>query len=153
MKYAGYQLTSDVLITYKGRLYIPTCDTLKKFILDELHKRPYVGHPGYQKMITNLRKLFYWPRMKKDIADYLVKCLECQQVKVENQHLVGLLQPMPIPQWKWETISMDFITGLSKMTKQNDAIMVVVDKLSKVSHFIPVKSTCKEIDIAIIFMK
>ena len=91
--------------------------------------------------------------MKKDTADYLVKFLEFQQVKVENQHLAGLLQSMPIPQWKWETISMDFITILSKTTKQNDAIMVVVDKLSNVSHFISVKSTCKAIDIVIVFMK
>jgi hypothetical protein len=64
-----------------------------------------------------------------------------------------LLQPLPIPEWKWETISMDFITGLPKSIKQNDAIMVVVDKLSKDYHFIIVKSTCKAIDIAIIFMK
>jgi hypothetical protein len=91
--------------------------------------------------------------LKKDIADYLAKCLECQQVKAEHQHPVGLLQPLPIPEWKWETISMDFITGLPKSTKKNDAIMVVVDKLSKVAHFIPVKSTCKEIDITSIFMK
>jgi hypothetical protein len=64
-----------------------------------------------------------------------------------------LLQPLPIPEWKWETISMYFITRLPKSTKQNDAIMVVVEKLSKVAHFIPVKSTCKAIDIANIFMK
>jgi hypothetical protein len=126
---------------------------LKRFILDELHKIPYTGHPGYQKMITTTKKLFYWSRMKKDIDDYLAKCLECQQVKVEHRHPTGLLQPLPIPEWKWETISMDFITGLPKSTKQNDTIMVVVDKLSKVAHFIPVKSTCKAIDIANIFMK
>jgi hypothetical protein len=63
------------------------------------------------------------------------------------------LQPLPIPEWKWETISMDFITGLPRSTKQNDTIMVVVDKLSKVAHFIPVNSTCKAIYIANIFMK
>jgi hypothetical protein len=113
--------------------------------LDELHKRPYVGHPVYQKMITALRKLFYWPRMKKDTTNYLAKCLDFQHLKVEYQHPVGLLQPLPILEWKWETISMDFITGLPKTTKQNYAIMVVVDKLSNIVHFIPVKSTFKEI--------
>jgi hypothetical protein len=153
MKYEGYQMFNDGLLTYKGRLYILNCDDLKRFIMDELHKRPYTGHPGYQKMITTTRKLFYWPRLKKDIVDYLAKCLECQQVKAEHRHPAGLLQPLPIPEWKWETISMDFITGLPKSTKQNDAIMVVVDKLSKVAHFIPIKSTCKEIDISSIFMK
>jgi hypothetical protein len=78
---------------------------------------------------------------------------EFQQVKVEHMHPTGLLHPLRILEWKWETISMDFITGLPKSTKHNDAIMVVVDKLSKVAHFILVKSTCKAIDIANIFMK
>jgi hypothetical protein len=64
-----------------------------------------------------------------------------------------MLHPLPIPEWKWETISMDFITGLPKSSKQNDSIMVVVEKLSKTSHFIPFKSTCKAIDIVNIFMK
>jgi hypothetical protein len=91
--------------------------------------------------------------LKKYIAEYLGKCIECQQVKAEHRHPAGLLQPLPIPEWKCETISMDFITGLPTLTKQNNAIMVVVDKLSKSAHFILVKSTCKEIDITIIFMK
>jgi hypothetical protein len=74
MKYEGYQLLNDVLVTYKGRLHIQNCDDLKRFIMDELHKIPYIGNPNYQKMITTTRKLFYWPRLKKDIADYLAKC-------------------------------------------------------------------------------
>jgi hypothetical protein len=105
-----------------------------------------------EKMITTTRKLFYWHGMKKDIADYLTKCLECQHVKVEHRNPSELLQPLPILEWKWETISMDFITGLTKSTKWNAPIMVVVEKLSKVVQFIPVKSNCKEIDISIIFM-
>jgi hypothetical protein len=121
--------------------------------MDELHKRPYTGHPGYQKMITATRKQFYWPGLKKEVAKYLAQCIECQQVKEEHRHPVGLLQPLPILEWKWETISMDFITGLPTSTKQNEAIMVVVDKLSNSAHFIPIKSTCKAIDIAQLFMK
>jgi hypothetical protein len=153
LKYEGYQLLNDIPLTYKGRLYIPNCDDLKRFIMDELHKIPYTSHLDYQKMFTTTRKLFYWPRLKKDIVDYLAKCLECHQVKEKHRHPTGLSQPLPIPKWKWETISMDFITRLSKSTKQNDAIMVVVGKLSKVAHFIPVKSTCKAINIDSIFMK
>jgi hypothetical protein len=141
------------LLTYKNRLYILECDDLKRFKMDELHKIPYTGHPGYQKMITTTRKQFYWPGLKKDIAEYLAKCIECQQVKAEHRHPAGLLQPLPIPEWKWETISMDFITRLPTLTKQNDTIMVVVDKLSKSAHFIPIKWTCKAIDITSIFMK
>jgi hypothetical protein len=141
------------MFAYKKILYIPNCDDLKRFIMDELHKRPYTGHPGYHKMITTTRKQFYWLGLKKDITDYLAKCLECQQVKVEHRHPAGLLQPLPIPKWKWEINSMDFITELPKSTKKNDAIMVVVEKLSKSTHFILVKSTCKAIYIANIFMK
>jgi hypothetical protein len=121
--------------------------------MDELHKRPYTAHPGYHKMITATREEFYWPGLKKDIAKYLAKCIECQQVKAEHRHPTRLLQPLPILEWKWETISMDFITRIPTSTKQNDVVMVVVDKLSKSTHFIPVKSTCKAIDIANVFMK
>jgi hypothetical protein len=81
LKYKGYQMMNDGLLTYKGRLYIPNCDKLNIFIMDELHKIPYTGHPGYHKMITATRKLFYWPGLKKDIVDFLAKCLECHQVK------------------------------------------------------------------------
>jgi hypothetical protein len=72
------------LLTYKRRLYIPDCDKLKRSIMDDLHKIPYTGHPGYQKMITATGKQFYWPVMKKEIAKYLAKCIECQQVKEEH---------------------------------------------------------------------
>ena len=97
MKYEGYQMLNDGLLTYKGRLYILNCDNLKFFRMDELHKIPYIGHPGYQKMIIATRKLFYWPGLKNDIADYLAKCLEFQQVKVEHQHPSGVFHPLPIP--------------------------------------------------------
>ena len=89
IKYEGYQMIDGGLLTYRNRLYIPNCDDLKRFILDELHKRPYSGHPGYQKMITATRRQFYWPGMKKDIAEYLSKCIECQQVKEEHRHPAG----------------------------------------------------------------
>jgi hypothetical protein len=67
LKYEGYKMLNDDLLTYKGILYIPNCEYLKRFIMDELHKRTYIGHHGYHKMITATRKLFYWPRLKKDI--------------------------------------------------------------------------------------
>jgi hypothetical protein len=153
IKYEGYHMLDEGLLTYINRFYIPSCDDLKRFIMDELHKRPYTGHPRYPKMITTTRKQFYWHVLKKDIVDYLAKCLGSWKVKVEHRHQTSFLQPLLILEWKWETISMDFITGLPTTAKQNDAIMVVVDKLSNFAHFVPVKSTCKEIDIANIFMK
>jgi hypothetical protein len=121
--------------------------------MDKFHRQIYVGHPGYQKMVKLVRHLYYWPRMKHDVSQYIEKCLECQHVKVEHIHLVGLLQPLQIPEWKWEIISMYFVIGFPKTIKQHDAIMVVVDKLRKETHFIPIKSTFKSIDIANVFIK
>ena len=91
--------------------------------------------------------------MKKDIDEYISRCMKFQHMKVEHQHLAGLLQPFPVPEWKWEVISMDFITGLPMTWRQHDSIMVVVDKLTKEAHFILVKSTHKTNDIANIFIK
>ena len=102
------------LLYYKNRLYIPNVESLKREILDEYHKQPYAGHPGYQKMLTALKKKFFWPGMKRDVAEYLSRCMECQLVKVEHQHPASLLNPLPIAEWKWDTVSMDFITGLPK---------------------------------------
>jgi hypothetical protein len=83
----------------------------------------------------------------------LLNAWSVNRVKFEHRHHVGLLQPLHIPEWKWETISMDFITGLPKTVKQHDVIMVVVDKLRKEAHFIPIKSTFKAIDVSNVFMK
>ena len=91
--------------------------------------------------------------MKNEVAEYIARCIDCQQVKAEHQHPTGLLQPLPIPNWKWEIISLDFITGLPKNQKQNDSIMVVVYKLSNSTHFIHVKKTHKAANIANIIMK
>eukprot|EP00253_Pinus_taeda_P030817 PITA_30817 len=91
--------------------------------------------------------------MKKNVAEYLARCLECQQINAEHQYPAGLLQPLPIPEWKWETISMDVIIGLPKTNKNTDSIMVVVDKLSKEAHFILVQSTYRVVQIANIFMQ
>ena len=91
--------------------------------------------------------------MNTEVAEYIARCFECQQVKTEHQHPTGLLQPLPIPSWKWEIISLYFITGLPKKQNQNDSIMVVVHKLSTTTHFIPVKTTYKAANITDIFLK
>ena len=100
-----------------------------------------------------LRKDYFWPNMKNELDEYIAKCFECQQVKTEHQHPTGLLQPLPIPSWKWEIISLDFITGLPRNQNLNDSIMVVVDKISKETHLIPIKTTYKAANIADIFLK
>ena len=138
---AKYTQNQRGMICYKNRLCIPNVEYLKKEILDEYHKQPYGGHLGYQKMLTALKKELFWPRMKRDVAEYLARCMECQLAKVEHQHPTGLLNPLPIAEWKWDTVSIDFITGLPRTKYQHDSVMVVVDTLTKAAHFIPVKST------------
>jgi hypothetical protein len=82
--------------------------------------------------------------MKKEIVEYIAKCLECREIKDKHRHPFGLLDPLPIPEWKWEGVTMNFITKLPRTSNQHDSIMVVVDKLTKVVHFIPVKLTHKQ---------
>jgi len=114
---------------------------------------PYVGHLGYQKNIASVNRQYYGSGMKKYFANSISKCLEFQKVKVGHKHPAGLLQPLPIPKWKREVVIMYFITNLPKTTKQHYSIMVVVDKLTKVSHFILVMITHKEINIVDIYMR
>jgi hypothetical protein len=91
--------------------------------------------------------------MKKEVVDFFAKCLECQKVKDENRLPVGFLQPLPIPEWKLEVETMDFITKLPKTNKQHDSIMVVVDRLTKAAHYIPLKLTEKETNIDVVYMR
>jgi hypothetical protein len=91
--------------------------------------------------------------MKKEIANFIVKCLECQRVKVEHRHLARLLQPLPIPEWKWEVVTMDFIMRFPRTSKKHDAIRVVLDKLTKAIQFILMKTTHKETNVVDIYMK
>ena len=150
---ADYTQNQKGLICYKNRLYVPNVETLKKEILEEYHKQPYAGHPGYHKMLTTLKKKLFWPGMKRDVVEYLARCMECQPVKTEHQHPAGILNPLPIAEWKWDTISIDFITGLPKTKYQHDSVMVVVDTLTKAAHFMPVKSTFGIAQVANVFLK
>jgi hypothetical protein len=95
-----------------------------------------------------VRSQYFWPGMKKEVANYISKCLECQKVKTEHRHPTSLLQPLPILKWKWKVFTVDFITKLPRTMKKHYSIMVVVDKLTKTPHFILVKTTHKETNIA-----
>jgi hypothetical protein len=113
----------------------------------------YFGHLGYWKTITVVRGQYIWTSMKRDVTDYLARCMECNKVNVERRHPVGLLYQFTIHEWKWEFVTIDFITKFPRMTRQHDSIVVVVDKLTKVAHFIPVKLTHKQANIAEMYMK
>ncbi|KAI3825126.1 hypothetical protein L1987_06602 [Smallanthus sonchifolius] len=121
--------------------------------MDEAHKSRYSIHPGSDKMYKDLKELYWWPNMKGDIATYVSKCLTCSKVKAEHQKPSGLLQQPEIPQWKWEQISMDFITKLPKTSSGYDTIWVIVDRLTKSAHFLPIKETEKTEKLAKLYIK
>ena len=97
-------------------------------------------HPGTNKMYQDLKQRFWWTRMKREIARYVAECDVCQKVKADHLKPAGMLQPLPIPAWKWEDIHMDFIVGLPRTAKSNDSIWVIIDRLTKSAHFIPVRT-------------
>ena len=76
--------------------------------------------------------------MKRDVAEYVSRCLTCQQIKIENQALAGKLKPLLVPEWKWKKVAMDFVMGLPRTSRRHDAIWVIVDQLTKVAHFLPI---------------
>ncbi|KAJ9544913.1 hypothetical protein OSB04_024620 [Centaurea solstitialis] len=109
--------------------------------MDEAHQSKYSIHPGSDKMYKGLKEHYWWPGMKKDIATYVSKCLTCARIKAEHQKPSGLLQQPEIPEWKWERISMDFVTMLPKTKKGHDSIWVIIDRLTKSAHFLPIKES------------
>jgi hypothetical protein len=119
----------------------PKDTKLRKEILDEAHKTQYTINPGNTKMYQDLKKKYQWFGMKRNIAEYLSRCLIYQQVKAEHQQSARPLQPLSIPKWKWDQIAMDFVIGLPRATSGQDAIWVVIDRLTKSAHFVPYKTT------------
>jgi hypothetical protein len=124
----------------------------ESIILKESHRALYCAHLGVKKMYADMKKIFFWVGMKHDVVHFIAKCLECQQVKVDHHHPTGLLQPHDVPMSKWEVISMDFIVGLPLTSLRHNAILVIVDKLTKSAHFIPVRDTYDVTDVAHVFI-
>jgi hypothetical protein len=146
-----YRVVDDI-IYYKDRIYLVPESTLKDKILRAVHDAPLAGHPGYLKTYRQVRERFSWKGLKEDVLRYVRECMTCQQNKSELTHPAGLLQPLPIPEQKWESISMDFITGLSKV-QGRDCIYVVVDRLTKYAHFFSIPSEYSTSQVADIFFR
>ncbi|GJX80996.1 putative reverse transcriptase domain-containing protein [Tanacetum coccineum] len=104
---------------------LPLFGGLRELIMHESYKSKYSIHPGSDKMYQDLKKLYWWPNMKAEIATYVSKCLTCAKVKVEHQKPSGLLQQPEIPEWKWEKITMDFVSGLPRTPSGYDSIWVI----------------------------
>ncbi|GJR78742.1 putative reverse transcriptase domain-containing protein [Tanacetum coccineum] len=130
---------ADGTMCLKNRSWIPLFGDLRALIMHESHKSKYSIHPGSDKMYQDLKKLYWWPNMKAEIATYVSKCMTCAKVKAEYQKPSGLLVQPKIPEWKWENITMDFVTKLPKTASGQDMIWVIVDRLTKSAHFLPAK--------------
>ncbi|KAI3810720.1 hypothetical protein L1987_20342 [Smallanthus sonchifolius] len=127
------------LLYYLNRIWVPDHDDLRAFLMNESHKTRYSIHPGADKMYQDLRQQYWWPGMKKEIALYVVKCLTCSKVKAEYQRPSSLLEQPEIPVWKWKNLAMDFITKLPRTSSGYDSIWVIIDRLTKSTHFLPIR--------------
>ncbi|KAA3480931.1 Integrase, catalytic core [Gossypium australe] len=121
----GFSVNSDGVLCFRGKTCMPRDPELRA------HNSPYAMHPG--------GKQFWWPGLKREVTKFVSRCLTCQQVKAEHQLPSGLLQPVRIPQWKWERITMDFVSGLPLTSTKKDSVWEIVDQLTKSAHFIPVR--------------
>ncbi|XP_062113261.1 uncharacterized protein LOC133824401 [Humulus lupulus] len=132
-----FSVSCNGMLKFKERVCVPNDEELKREILTDAHNTLYSVHPGMTKMFNDLKRHYWWPKMRKDVVEFVAKCLTCQQVKAEHQKPAGFLQPIQIPEWKWEEITMDFVVGLPKTSKQHDTIWVIVDRYTKSAHFLP----------------
>ncbi|GJY60124.1 putative reverse transcriptase domain-containing protein [Tanacetum coccineum] len=137
----SFETRPDGTRCIKNRSWLPLFGNLRDLIMHEYHKSKYSIHPGSDKMYQDLKKLCWWHNMNAIIAEYVGKCLTCSRVKAECQKPSGLLVQPEIPMWKWERITMDFITKLPKTLNEHDTIWVIVDHLTKSTHFIPTRAT------------
>nr|GEW83200.1 putative reverse transcriptase domain, ribonuclease H-like domain, aspartic peptidase domain protein [Tanacetum cinerariifolium] len=138
-----FEKQDDDEVYFFNRVRIPSVGGIRKLIMDEAHTTRYSVHPGADKMYYDLRDLYWWRGMKRDIAEYVSKCLTCSKIKAEHQKPSGLLQHPESPEWKWEKITMDLVTKLPKNSSGHDAIWVVVDRLTKSAHFLPIREDYK----------
>ncbi|GJZ59958.1 putative reverse transcriptase domain-containing protein [Tanacetum coccineum] len=126
----------DDKLYFVGRIWVPSTCNVRTLIMDK-------AHSGADKMYYGLRDMYWWPGMKKDIAMYVSKCLTCSKVKAEHQKPLGLLQQPEIPEWKWEKITMDFITKLPRTSSGHDKMWVIVDRMTKSAHFLAIRKDYK----------
>nr|GEZ67167.1 reverse transcriptase domain-containing protein [Tanacetum cinerariifolium] len=135
-----FEFRSNGIRYFEGRLWLPLFGEIRDVVMHESHKSKYTIQPGSDKMYQDLKKFYWWPNMKANIATFVSKCLTCAKVKAEHQKPSGLLQQPEIPEWKWEK-TMDFVLGLPRTPSGYDSIWVIVDRLTKSAYFLPIKKT------------
>ncbi|KAH0603205.1 uncharacterized protein H6S33_008209 [Morchella sextelata] len=134
-------------LLYRGSIYVPDYDPLKLRILQLYHEAASAGHPGCEKIFELISRDYYWPLMRNYIARYVQNCHTGQRSKPNTHGKLGVLRPLPIPEQPWEEVSMDFVTGLPE-SEGHDAIVVVVDRLTKMRHLLPYNTTVNSEDVA-----
>ncbi|GJT45371.1 putative reverse transcriptase domain-containing protein [Tanacetum coccineum] len=144
---------ADGTLYLDNRSWLPCYADIRSLIMHEWHKSKYSIHSGSDEIYHDMKMLYWWPNMKADIATYVSKCLTYAKVKAEHQWPSGLLVQPDIPEWKWEKITMDFITKLPKMAAGYDSIWVIVDRLTKSEHFLPMKETDSTEKLTRLYMK
>ena len=137
----GWAIHINGSIRYKGRVVVPQLTNLREEILREFHYSRFAVHPGGTKMYHDLRLQYYWSGMKRHVGDFVRRCLTCQQIKAEHHKPVGLLQPYEVVEWKWEHVTMDFVTHFPRTPWRQDTIWVIVDQITKSEHFLVVRMT------------
>jgi len=126
-------------LKFRGRFCITASEEIRQKVCRESHESGVAYHPGSTKMYRDLKQLVWWSGMKNDIAKFVAECLTCKRVKADHHKPGGKLVPLDVPTWKWESISMDFITGLPRSPRGHDSVWVIVDRLTKCAHFVPFK--------------
>ena len=119
-----FSISSDGELLFERRLCVPTDTAVKTDMLNEAHSSPFSMHSGSTETYQDLKRVYWWRNMKKEVADFVSKCMVCQQVKAPRQKPASLLQSLSVPEWKWENVSMDFITGLARTLKGYTVIWV-----------------------------
>jgi hypothetical protein len=135
---SGQFTLKNGILRFQGRIWIGPDVSLRQQIISALHDSPQGGHSGFPVTYRHVNSLFKWPAMKNMVRDFVRSCKVCQQAKSERVLKPGLLQPLPIPSAPWEVAMMEFIEGLPT-SRQYNRILVVVDKLTKYAHFIPIR--------------
>ncbi|GKB15101.1 reverse transcriptase domain-containing protein [Tanacetum coccineum] len=144
---------ADGTLCLDNRSWLPCYGDTRSLIMHESHKSKYSIHPGADKMYHDMKMLYWWPNMKADIATYVSKCLTYAKVKAEHQRPSGLLVQPDIPEWKWEKITLDFITKLPKTAAGFNSILVIVDRLTKSAYFLLMKETDSTKKLTRLYMK
>ena len=148
-----FKIKEDRSLYYKDQVCIPDDNDLRKAILEEAHSGSFAIHPGSTKMYQDFKMSFWWFGMKRDVSEFVTKCLVCQRVKAEHQVPLVLLQPIRIPEWKWDKITMDFVVGLPLIGRKHDSVWVVVDRLTKSAQFLLVRTDYSLNKLAELYIK